>query len=108
MDVIKQFIEEHIPKMDTPEKVYQLFAGLGYKTLDPSYRGKEAWGLKEKDKELVREIYAIPDEDKFIECAVALKADVIITGDKTLKTMDEYMGIKILAPQEFLKTYKTH
>jgi hypothetical protein len=43
MDVIKQFIEEHIPKMDTPKKVYQLFTGLGYKILDPSYKGKEAW-----------------------------------------------------------------
>jgi hypothetical protein len=49
MEVIKQFIEEHIPKMDTPEKVYQLFAGLGYKTLDLSYRGKEARGLIEKE-----------------------------------------------------------
>lgn len=49
-----------------------------------------------------------PDDDKFIECAVALKADVIITGDKALRTLREYMGIRILAPQEFLKTYKTH
>jgi putative PIN family toxin of toxin-antitoxin system len=49
-----------------------------------------------------------PEDDKFIECAVALKAEVIITGDKALKTMGEYMGIKILAPQEFLKTYKIH
>ena len=45
MDVIKQFIEEHIPKMDTPEKVYQLFVGLGYKTLDTSYEGMEASGI---------------------------------------------------------------
>lgn len=64
MDVIKQFIEEHIPKMDNPEKVYQLFAGLEYKTLDPSYRGKEAWGLKEKDKESVKEIYAVANYEK--------------------------------------------
>ena len=49
-----------------------------------------------------------PEDDKFIECAVALKADVIITGDKALRTMGEYMGIKILTPQEFLKTYKIH
>ncbi len=49
-----------------------------------------------------------PDDDKFIECAVALKADVIITGDKALRTLREYMGIRILAPQEFLKTDKTH
>ena len=49
-----------------------------------------------------------PDDDKFIECAVALKAEVIITGDKALKAMNEYMGIKILTPQQFLKTYKIH
>jgi putative PIN family toxin of toxin-antitoxin system len=49
-----------------------------------------------------------PEDDKFIECAVALKANVIITGDKALKTMSEYMGIKILTPQEFLKTHKIH
>jgi putative PIN family toxin of toxin-antitoxin system len=49
-----------------------------------------------------------PDDDKFIECAVALKAEVIITGDKGLKAMNEYMGIKILTPQQFLKIYQIH
>jgi hypothetical protein len=47
-----------------------------------------------------------PEDDKFIECAAALKAEVIITGDKALKALREYMGIKILTPQEFLKTHK--
>jgi len=61
---IKQFIESHIPQMDSPEKVYQLFQGLGYKTLDPSYKGKEAWGLREKDKEFIKRIYAIADYKK--------------------------------------------
>jgi hypothetical protein len=46
-----------------------------------------------------------PDDDKFIECALALQAEVIITGDKTLEKLNEYMGIKILTPQQFLKTY---
>lgn len=48
-----------------------------------------------------------PDDDKFIECAVALKAEVIITGDRALKALGEYMGIKILTPQQFLKEYKS-
>ena len=46
------------------------------------------------------------EDDKFIECAVALKAEVIIAGDKALQRLHEYMGIKILTPQEFLKTHK--
>lgn len=44
-----------------------------------------------------------PDDDKFIECAVALKADVIITGDKALEAIKEHMKIKILTPVKFLK-----
>jgi uncharacterized protein len=47
-----------------------------------------------------------PEDDKFIECAVALKAEVLITGDNALKTLRAYMGIKILTPQEFLKTHE--
>jgi len=43
-----------------------------------------------------------PDDDKFIECAVALKAEYIISGDKDLLEVSEYLGIKILNPREFL------
>jgi putative PIN family toxin of toxin-antitoxin system len=48
-----------------------------------------------------------PEDDKFIECAVALKAEVVVTGDKALRTVGDYIGIKILTPQEFLTTFKT-
>lgn len=47
-----------------------------------------------------------PDDDKFIECAIALKAEAIITEDKALRATEEHEGVKILTPQEFLKTYK--
>ncbi len=43
-----------------------------------------------------------PSDDKFIECAVKLKADFIITGDKVLRRVKQYLGIRILSPQEFL------
>lgn len=46
-----------------------------------------------------------PDDDKFIECAVALKADAVITGDKKILVIKEYMGINIVTPQRFLKTH---
>jgi putative PIN family toxin of toxin-antitoxin system len=47
-----------------------------------------------------------PDDDKFVECAVALKAQTIITGDKEVLAIKEYMGIRILTPQKFLGKYK--
>ncbi|WP_419662663.1 conserved uncharacterized protein, DUF132 [Desulfosarcina variabilis str. Montpellier] len=43
-----------------------------------------------------------PDDDKFIECAVALNARVVISGDKALLAVKNYMGISILTPKAFL------
>lgn len=48
-----------------------------------------------------------PDDDKFIECAVALKADAVITGDREVLAIKKYMGIKIVTPQRFLKHVET-
>ena len=48
-------------------------------------------------------VKADPADDKFIECAVALEAEVIITGDKALLDIRNYTGIRILSPTEFLK-----
>ncbi|MFZ2055443.1 MAG: putative toxin-antitoxin system toxin component, PIN family [Candidatus Aminicenantales bacterium] len=47
-------------------------------------------------------VRADPADDKFIECAVALKAQAIISGDKLLKAIGDYLGMKILGPGEFL------
>ena len=43
-----------------------------------------------------------PDDDKFIECAVALKADFVISGNKALTAIQDYMGMRIVTPREFL------
>ena len=47
-----------------------------------------------------------PDDDKFIECAVALNAKYIVSGDKALLSVKDYMGIKILPPRELLEHIK--
>jgi len=38
----------------------------------------------------------------FIGCAVALKAEFVMTGDKALKVIQEYMNTKMVNPNEFL------
>jgi len=43
----------------------------------------------------------------FTECAVALGCSHIISGDKHLKSVKNYMGIKILNPKEFLIQFQT-
>jgi putative PIN family toxin of toxin-antitoxin system len=47
-----------------------------------------------------------PDDDKFVECAVALKADCIVSGDRSLTAIQEYMNIKITNPKDFIAGYK--
>jgi len=47
-----------------------------------------------------------PDDNMFIECAVALKAEFVISGDKALRAIQEYMNIKIVSPREFLSNFR--
>jgi uncharacterized protein len=46
-----------------------------------------------------------PDDNMFIECAVALKAKFVISGDKALNAIQDYMNIKIVSPREFLSKF---
>jgi putative PIN family toxin of toxin-antitoxin system len=44
-----------------------------------------------------------PSDDKFVECAVAGKAGVIISGDKDLLFIGRYQKILIQSPAHFLE-----
>jgi len=47
-----------------------------------------------------------PDDNKFIECAVALDCKVIVSGDKHLKNIRKYIDVEILSPKEFVERCK--
>ncbi len=55
---------------------------------------------------IVEAVESDPDDNKFIECALALKAEVIITGDRHLAKLKEYTGIKIETPGQFLGRFE--
>jgi uncharacterized protein len=44
-----------------------------------------------------------PDDDKFLEAAVAATADYVVSGDAALLRLKGYRGIGIVKPAEFLK-----
>jgi len=50
----------------------------------------------------LRVIEEDPDDDKFLECAVALQSKLIISGDRHLKDLKKYIDIEILSPREFI------
>lgn len=46
-----------------------------------------------------------PDDNKFIECAVALDCKFIISGDKHLKGIKKYIDTIIMSPRDFIDFY---
>ena len=43
-----------------------------------------------------------PDDNKFIECAIAGNIKYIVSGDKHLLSVSGYRGISVLKPKEFV------
>ena len=46
-----------------------------------------------------------PDDNMLFECAVALEAKVIVTGDKAVRRVGRYMDVEVITPAEFLARY---
>ena len=44
-----------------------------------------------------------PDDNKFLEAAIAAGAAYLVTSDKDLRDLGEYEGVKIRLPVEFLR-----
>ena len=55
-----------------------------------------------KPKRRLRVVQRDPSDNKFLECAVAGKARVIISGDKDLLSLGRYRQIRIQSPAQFL------
>ena len=53
------------------------------------------------------QVVSDPKDDMFVECAVALRAEFIVSGDKALLRLGRYEGVVILSPADFLKTVQS-
>ncbi len=45
-----------------------------------------------------------PSDDRFLECALAGRAEVIVSGDRHLLQLNSFRGIRIVSPRTFLDT----
>lgn len=43
-----------------------------------------------------------PDDDRVLECAIAGRADIIISGDRHVLKLGEYEGIAIMTARQFM------
>jgi putative PIN family toxin of toxin-antitoxin system len=44
-----------------------------------------------------------PDDDKFLECALAARADYLVTRDRHLLQLEKPFGIRVLDDRQFLR-----
>ena len=54
----------------------------------------------------IKEIKEDPEDDKFLECAVGGKAEIIVSSDRHLLKVREFQGIPILTPTNALNFLK--
>jgi putative PIN family toxin of toxin-antitoxin system len=45
------------------------------------------------------------DDIKFLECAVASRAECVVTGDRALLRSSGYKGIEVLTPRQFVERF---
>jgi putative PIN family toxin of toxin-antitoxin system len=54
---------------------------------------------------LPEQVCTVPDDDKFLACALASKTKIITSGDKALLKTSGYSGIEVLTPRAFVDKY---
>jgi len=62
-------------------------------------------GLVVQDIELPEQICEDPDDDKFLACALASGAKIVVSGDKHLLRTTGWRGIEVLTPRKFYDGY---
>ena len=46
-----------------------------------------------------------PDDDIFLACAIASRADIVVSGDRALLRVSGYGGVEVLSPRTFVDRY---
>jgi predicted nucleic acid-binding protein len=63
--------------------------------------------LSSLPQEDIRAVDDNPDDDKFLEAAVAGDVDYLVSGDGHLLSLDSYHGIDIVEPRTFYERLDT-
>ncbi len=56
-------------------------------------------------KGIIETICEDPDDNKFVECAIACQSKLIVSGDKHLLKISGYKEIEVLKPRQFVDNY---
>lgn len=51
----------------------------------------------------VRGVASHPEDDRILATAASVHVDYLVTGDRKLQQLGEYVGVKIVSPRQFLE-----
>ena len=54
---------------------------------------------------LAEQVCTDPDDDKFLACALAGRASIVVSGDKALLRTSGYKPLRVLTPRSFVNQY---
>ena len=112
LEVLELLEKEEIRNCISEEIFNELFAALSYPKLSFSIKLQTEileFVLARSDFYTPKENVSLtpdPKDNKFIECALSAHAKLIITGDKSFLSLKQFKGIKIITPEDILKTRK--
>jgi len=66
----------------------------------------ERYGIVVFPELRVRVVSEDVEDDKFVEVAIEGEADYIVTGDRHILSLGRYRGVKILSPQDLIRSVK--
>ena len=49
-------------------------------------------------------VFSDEPDNRILECAISGRADLIVTGDKEMQRLKEYMGIRIVSLRDYLES----
>jgi len=55
--------------------------------------------------DLQKQLCRDPDDDKFIACALAVGAEVIVSGDNDILSLSDRLSITVMSPRDFVDKY---
>ncbi|MFH0941134.1 MAG: putative toxin-antitoxin system toxin component, PIN family [Candidatus Omnitrophota bacterium] len=111
--IVDLAIAQHIENITSPDilseiesVLYEDFSDIPYSKIEEIIRDILSYShLVISEKIVVKGLRDIADA-KIIACAIAGKADYIVTGDKDLLVLREYKGIRIVTPKTFSEILK--
>ena len=111
--LIDRWREQRFILVTSPEIIIEIIRVLEYPHISKKYKLSKSdiqslLTLIEHEAVVIPKLPAVhvikedPDDDKFLACAIAAKAEYIVSGDQHLLGLGSYKSISIVTVKEFL------